>query len=769
MRYRSTLPGLMASGVAAAVALAGLTTPAMAAPQPRSTAKTSPAATAPAAATSARALSPLGRTATRSDQAAEQHGKLTAAQLRPQLPATPVPASHAGVRLKSATRSAAAVSCTPADFGSRSGSALVSFVEGSTTDCVNTLFTVTGTDAANTFAEPQMVAIANALSSAATSYPGDDSTGVWQLVLFLRAGYYVQYNNASTVGNYDATLATATEGGLDAFFANAHSRDVTSSNGDVLGDVVTLTDSANEQARYLGVYQQLLNGYNSSYDAVDSMVAAVNNVYTPLFRGHQNPDFVTAVTADPSIITTLDSFANNHLDLLGTANSFLDSNAGIETSRFIQHPALQATVKPLMQGLLKVSSMTGPTAPLWVGVAGLADTYDQANCSDYGTCNLVAQLTAAALPITHVCDAAHTILAQSLSAADLDAACTSVIHQDAFFNNLVKDNGTPIPGEYESTVKLVVFASPTDYETYAGVLYNIDTNNGGMTLTGDPTDPNNQPMSIMYVKSADDGFPAGIWNLNHEYTHDLDGRYDTKGDFASEVTVPDVWWIEGLAEYVSYTYRGVTDTEAVAEAAKHTYALSTLWQSTYDNSDVTRTYPWGYLAVRYMFEQHPQDVYNMLAKFRAGDYAGGYAVYNDGIGTRYDADFNSWLTACAAGACSTPTPPPTLPQCTSSDPRELGQNCSLLDQSAAAGNTDDLYIYLPAGTTTLNVTTTGGTGNAYLYYSPDTWATADNQTAASTGSGNDQSITVTNTTAGYRYISLYANTAFSGVTVSAQY
>ncbi|MDH6135486.1 microbial collagenase [Kitasatospora sp. MAA4] len=767
MRYRSPLPGLVAGGLATVVALAGLATPAVAAPAPRGAAKTPTAATA-AKPAPARALSPAGRTVTRSDQAAEQHGKLPASAIPPLAPATPAPASHPGVQLKSNAKSAAAASCSPADFGSRSGSALVSFVQSSTTDCVNTLFTVTGTDAANVFAEPQMVAIANALGSAAVSYPGDDSTGVWQLLLFLRAGYYIQYNNPS-VGSYDATLATATEGGLDAFFANAHSRDVTAANGDVLGDAVVLTDSANEQARYLNVDQQLLNAYDNSYNGIESMVTAVNDVYTPLFRGHQNADFVAAVTADPSIITTLDTFAHNHLDLLGTANSFLDSNAGIETSRFIQHPALQATVKPLMQGLLKVSSMTGPTAPLWVGVAGMADSFDQANCSDYGTCNLVAQLTAAALPITHVCDPAHTILAQSLSAADLDAACNSVIHQDAFFNNLVKDNNTPIPGEYESTIKLVVFASPTDYETYAGVLYNIDTNNGGMTLTGDPTDPNNQPMSIMYVKSPDDGFVGGIWNLNHEYTHALDGRYDTKGDFASEVTVPDVWWIEGLAEYVSYTYRGVTDTEAMADAANHTYALSTLWQSTYDNSDVTRTYPWGYLAVRYMFEKHPQDVYNMLAKFRAGDYAGGYAVYNDGIGTRYDADFNSWLDACAAGACSTPTPPPTLPQCTGADPREMGQNCSLLDQSAAAGSSDFLYIYLPAGTTTLNVTTTGGTGNPYLYYSPTTWATADNQTAESTGSGSDQSLTVTNDTAGYRYISLYGNTAFSGVTVSSQY
>ncbi|MEZ0089181.1 collagenase [Streptacidiphilus sp. EB129] len=759
MRYRSTLPGCVAAGLAAVVALAGLTTPAFAAPQPRGAVK--PALAAP---TPARSFSPAGRTLARSDQPADQQHRLTPAQLPPRTPATAPPASHAGVRPKGAARTAT-VSCTPADFGSRSGSALVSFVEASTTDCVNTLFGVTGTDAANAFREPQMIAIADALQSSAAAYPGDDSTGEWQLILFLRAGYYVEYNDTADVGAYDASLTTPVEGGLDAFFANPQSRDVTAANGDVLGDAVVLTDSANLQGRYLGVYQQLLNGYNSSYDAVDSMMAAVNDVYTPLFRGHQNADFVSAVDADPSIIDTLDAFAQNHLALLGTGNAYLESNAGTELGRFVQHTEFQGKVRPLMKGLLDVSSKTGATAPLWVGVAGMADAYDQANCSYYGTCNLAAQLTAAALPITHSCDATHTFLAQSLSAADLDAACSSVLHQDAFFRNLVQATG-PIPGQNESSIKLVVFASPADYQTYAGVIFGIDTNNGGMTLTGDPTDPNNQAMSIMYVKSADDGFVGGIWNLNHEFTHYLDAVYNTKGDFASETAVPDVWWIEGIAEYVSYTYRGVTDDEAVAEAAKHTYALSTLWQNTYANSDVTRTYPWGYLAVRYMWEKHPQDMYAMLAKFRVGDYNGGYAVYNSGIGTRYDADFNSWLDACAAGACNAV---PTEPQCTGADSRELGQNCSIADLSAAAGDTDYLYLYLPAGTTTLKVTTTGGTGNAYLYYNPSTWATSADHTAASTGSGNDQTITVTNTDAGYRYVSLYANTAFSGVTVTSQY
>ena len=54
-------------------------------------------------------------------------------------------------------------------------------------------------------------------------------------------------------------------------------------------------------------------------------------------------------------------------------------------------------------------------------------------------------------------------------------------------------------------------------------IYGIDTNNGGMYLEGDPAAAGNQPRFIAY--EAEWVRPAfQIWNLNHEYTHYLDGR-----------------------------------------------------------------------------------------------------------------------------------------------------------------------------------------------------------------------------------------------------
>ncbi|MGA5823567.1 collagenase [Kitasatospora sp. NPDC094028] len=767
-----------------------------------------------------------------------------------QTSARPGKQQPAAPQAKAAARTAVAAgqSCTPADFGSRSGAGLVSYLTASTTDCVGTLFNVTGTDAGSIFKEDKMLTVTKALQGQAAAYTGDNSTGILQLVLFVRAGWYVQSNNAGAVGPYDAALTSASKGALDAFFASRHWTDVSDANGTILNEMLVLTDSANVQGSYLGVYKQVLNSYNNSYNTFPKMLKAVNAVFNaPLWRGNWNPDFVSAVAADPSIATTLGDFALAHKDLLGTANEYLDVNAGNDLGRMAgDGPAVEAAVKGRVKAVLDGIQITGSTGPLYVHTAYNANTYDGGQCSYYGTCNLPAKLTAAVLPNQLVCDN-RTILTESLSPADLSAVCTSLRGEDTFFHNMVKDNG-PVPNQYDKNLTLGVFANRADYLTYSWAIFNNSTDNGGQTVM-DPTDPNNRAVCVMYQKAWNDGFTANVWNLNHEYTHYLDGIYDMKGNFSTEISVPDIWWIEGVAEYESYAYRGTTDTQAMAEAAKHTYKLSTLFQNTYGNSDSVRTYPWGYMAVRYMFEKHPADITNMLNHFRAGDYQGGYAVYN-GVGTAYDADFDAWLDNCAAGACfaagptalfgqavngatvtltdksvqtgagritswhwtfgdgassdqqnpvhsyaaagsytvaltvtddsgrtaSTPSTVTvatgtgaTLPAC--SDPRTdaLGQNCSRAGVSATAGNLAYFYVYLPAGTSTLKIDTTGGTGTASLYYNDSTWASPHAFTASSTQAGTTQSITVSNPTAGYRYVSLYANTDFSGVTVSTRF
>ncbi|RLK58496.1 collagenase [Actinokineospora cianjurensis] len=543
---------------------------------------------------------------------------------------------------------AALAACDTSGFTSRTGWALVDFIRSSTTDCVNSLFSLTGTDATRAFREDQMTYVAYGLRDNGSTYPGNNTTGTAQLVLYLRAGYYVQWYNPDVVGPYGSAMRSAIRSGLDSFFANSRAFTVSDANGESLSEAVTLIDSAQENARYLFVVKRLLDGYNTTYDSSWHMLNAVNNVYTVLFRGHQVPEFVTAITADPSVLETLRAFAIRNLGLLAGDRAYLTSNAGRELGRFLQHPALLATARPKAKALTDVSSIRGTTAPLWVGVAEMVDGYDKANCAYYGACDLQNRLQAEVLPINHTCAATLRIRAQEMTAAELSQTCASLLNQDAYFHRVVSDPG-PVTGDRNTALEVVVYNSSTDYQTYAGVMWGIDTNNGGMYLEGNPSATGNQARFIAY--EAEWLRPSfQIWNLNHEYTHYLDGRFDMAGDFTSNVTTPTIWWIEGFAEYVSYQYRNVPYDAAIAEAGKRTHALSTLFDTTYSH-DTTRIYRWGYLAVRYMIQSHPADVTAVLGHYRAGNWAAARTLLKTTIGSRYDNDWYTWLSACAAGSC----------------------------------------------------------------------------------------------------------------------
>lgn len=114
-------------------------------------------------------------------------------------------------------------------------------------------------------------------------------------------------------------------------------------------------------------------------------------------------------------------------------------------------------------------------------------------------------------------------------------------------------------------------------------------------------------------------------------------------------------------------------------------------------------------------------------------------------------------------------PPPVLPECTFSDVRRLGKGCQRSGRSVDVGKYDYMYINLPSGVSQLRIRTSGAAGNVDLYYNSTTWATSSNAHYSSTGPGNDETLTIVNPPSGYVYISLYAASAFSGVTVTTQY
>ncbi|RKH66291.1 collagenase [Corallococcus interemptor] len=682
----------------------------------------------------------------------------------PELAPEPVRQKHAPV-----TPPRALVACEPAAFASASGAELVSRVKGATEACLNSLFSVTAPQSGQIFSESKMATIANALTVSAQQYVGDNSAQTLQLILFLRAGYYVQFYQSGTVGSYGAPLRDAIRPALAAFVANPHFNDVNDAHGAVLREFVILIDSAGETPRHLGTLRGLLDRFNAAAEASYSMSSATNSVYSGLYRGQFNPEFVAAVQADPSIIDSLESFIPRTEHLLGTSSQYLTLNAAREMARFLKHTgALQTLTRPKVKAVLLNHSMTGPSAGLWVGTAEMVDFYDKAHCAYYGTCDFRRTVEQAVLGITHTCGATLRVRAQDLTAAQLTQTCDQLATQEAYFHDTLKTNRVPVAGDNNTSLEMIIFDSSIDYQNYAGVLFGISTNNGGMYLEGDPSASGNQARFISY--EAEWLRPAfEIWNLRHEYVHYLDGRFNMKGDFNTSISQPTVWWIEGLAEYIS---KKSDNASAVTQGKGKAFKLSEVLRNSYSSS-TDRVYAWGYLATRFMFERHADQVGAFLEQFRAGNYTL-YRQSLDALGTANDTEFHGWIDCVARatdpGVCVSPgSDPGPTPACTASNPQQLESDC-YRGPLASTGTPLYFYLYVPPGAHDLRFVASGGTGNADLYVRSGTWPTQTVYDFRPYLPGNDETVEIpAPATGGYYYLMLVARTPYSDVRLEAHF
>lgn len=674
---------------------------------------------------------------------------------------------------KSSTMMAAAPTVACKDMttmASYSGAALANYlVSLPDPECTYGLFSLTAAQGAGIYSASNMTAVASRFSQEATSYNATNIALV-NLALYLRAGYYLASGNtipapsASIMTNLRAPIKQLIDGNT-LYASNA-------AWGNTASEVFKLVTNLNDEAYYLpsvkNVFVRFTNtpsNPNASNGLLQSSAAgAVTGALTVMFYAHDRAN-AASIIQDMSYPTALNNFVvNNKAALLNTSNAYQLNDAENEAFRFMKYPALLPSVKPMVKNQLATSSMTGVDSDLWLNAASAVDYYDSANCAEYGTCNYKTQLANIVLKTSYTCSPTIKIRAQDMTTAQLQDSCNILGAEEGYFHTMLVSNQQPVANDNNKSLELVVFDDYTNYSKYAGVLYGISTDNGGMYLEGNPADVNNQARFIAHEASW--LRPAfSVWNLEHEYVHYLDGRFDMAGDFGAGVEKPTVWWIEGVAEYLSHknNYQ-----EAIDAAKTGTYKLSTIFGNTYSMSDyVARAYRWGYMAVRFMNEKHRSDVDAIVAKFRVGDYAG-YQTYMANIGTKYDAEFAAWVqSATVTGEPPLPTPPVvTLPACSSTS--QLGKNCSIRNLSS---NTQAyVYIMVPAGTKNLKLYTNGGTGDVDLYVKKNSYPTTSSYDAASLKAGNNESVLFASPTANtWYYIVLKAKQPFSGVNINASY
>ncbi|KVA58378.1 hypothetical protein WI58_23960 [Burkholderia cepacia] len=527
-------------------------------------------------------------------------------------------------------------------------------------ECANAFFSMPQNLALLIDRPVNISAVADRFVNEANAYASANGA-LLNLTLYLRAAYYLSMGG--TIPNISPDILAELRPSLMQLIAGPVLFTPNKAASTTAGEVLTLITNMHDEAHYLDAVKQRVAGFTNSRTApnVASSLDDPNigygftGILKIFFYAHYRPDAIALIENDPSYATTLYKFSHDNKAALlnDSASSYQLNQAAAEAFRFAMHPALLPTVGGFIKDALMTSTMTGQDRLIWLAAAEAVEFYDNTNCRSYGTCNFEVPLAAAILTKHYPCaNSVVKLRAEELTPDQAQAACSLLDRETPYFHAMLRTGKVPVANDHNTTLEVVVFSNNTEYQNYSGVFFGNDTDNGGIYLEGDPSSPTNQARFIAY--EADWLRPTfEIWNLKHEYVHYLDGRFDMYGDFNYENQVPVVWYLEGLAEYIS---RENDDQDAIDAASTGQYRLSEIFKNTYAMDDyVNRAYSWGYMAVRFVFERHPEVLTTILPKFRVGDYAG-YWSYMQQLSTQFDDEFAQWVPTVTTSG--TPLPPP---------------------------------------------------------------------------------------------------------------
>ncbi|MDO6542248.1 collagenase [Photobacterium sanguinicancri] len=510
----------------------------------------------------------------------------------------------------------------------------VEVIKDQGTDCINKLFSANSEIQEAAFESGNMYNVAKHTTRLAQSYGGGGSEDLQAFYLYLRAGYYAEYYNKEI--DFLPWVTPAVKEAIDTFVSNPFFYQSNDAHGKVLSEVIIAMDSANLQHAYLDVLINWLNRWNRDYAQHWSIRNAVNSIFTVLYRGQWNTEYVSTIGSRNDLVMALSNFALNEA-AIGADDEFMAANAGRELGRLTMYKntAIQPLVKSKLQSIFARYNMYGFGDAVWLAAADTASHYSE--CADYGICGFEPKLKALVLSQSYTCSDSLRILSQDMTDKQHQAACDKMGYEETYFHTLLETGNQPVENDFNTQLQINIFDSSSDYQKYAGIIFGISTNNGGMYLEGDPSKPNNVPNFVAYEAPYANA-EHYVWNLEHEFIHYLDGRFNMFGDFAAP-TEKVVWWSEGIAEYVANEDNNSAALDTIKDGS--VYTLSQIFETTYDGFDVDRIYRWGYLAVRFMFSQHKNEINSMLVETRAGDW-GGYKAIIQGWEHQYQSEFEQW-------------------------------------------------------------------------------------------------------------------------------
>lgn len=562
------------------------------------------------------------------------------------------------------------------------------------------------------YSEESLTPLVQTLAQAVSDYRGEpeQAINIANLSELLKAAYYARYSSQDQHGYFSEAFSRSIAQISDQFIRSGYATLQGREQVSAMSSMTILVDSVKQLPLAMESMLTLLESFNQGNSDNLQYVDGLNNLFRAM-NGHVVRDeFYSALVENPDYLRRLQRFIDNNTWALGTEADVLLYNAVRETGRLLagRNPSLNQQVIPFLERILSRHPIGSEGEKLWIGAAEMIAHYAPENSRELNIDAHKTELEQRLLAHRFECQNAAVIRSQNLTTQQAQEACDILSSKENEFHTLVNTGRIPVADDYNSQVEVVVWQDNTAYTTYSNFLFGNSTDNGGQYLEGNPSDKTNVARFLAYRYDNDE---LAILNLEHEYVHYLDGRFNLYGGFNQTLSQGHmVWWLEGFAEYSHYQNGYHAALELIGS---HHFSLSDVFATTYQH-DTDRIYRWGYLAVRFMFEKHPEEVERLLTFARNGNYQD-WAREVKQLGITLEQEFASWLESVtqSTGSDDKDSGDVDTPQSEPIERLALNQTKRF---SARAYQEQLFYIDVPDGVEQFQVSISGD-GDADLYAS----------------------------------------------------
>ena len=452
--------------------------------------------------------------------------------------------------------------CTSEDLVGLTNADLQTYLIGETDACLYYFWTF-NSNLASALTDSNVQWIANSIEVMASTYAGDNTQGIHQLLFFIRIAYY--YDFYDYISELDQTTFDAAYNAVDALKDSGHIMDTGDEARKNLRQMIILADTANFAEILIPHFLIILETLTDDYSLDHYWTAST--VYSTLFSIKRSTD-KPAFNAHGDLLELLERMGELSIDADG--NLIQGDEEWVVNWAIWAFARLAFTSAPVLydvgcEYVINAEnhhySATEYTMPfLWaVNTHDIYYNYYSNDCvnpiQEFSMDELIPELESQLFPNTFAFDDGQIIVKTPLFSEDIIPLYYAVKEVKAQFFR-ISESSLPVDGDPNHNITMIIYGSRDDYRQYQPLIYGLSSNNGGIYIE-------QWGKFFTYERTPEESIYTLEELVRHEYVHYLVGRhlvFDMWGenDFYDDSRL--TWFNEGLAEFLA----GSTERDGIA-------------------------------------------------------------------------------------------------------------------------------------------------------------------------------------------------------------